>query len=128
VSNVLQALRKATEQNIAENPVTVVIRRKVYVQNASGGRTEQTRALPPFQGRLVTTKQLPRVYQPEAGMHQAVSGWALIAPHDADLRWGSDVVDEFKLVDGRSYRVVRVIPRGYNGEIYAVHALLEEVA
>jgi len=127
INLVIEALRVATERNISENPLTISAQRTEFLQDASGGRTAQVSTLPPFQGRLVTTKQLPRASQLEAGLHQTVAGWVLIAPYTADLRWGSGVMDKFT-AGGRSYRVVRVIVRSFAGATYALHALLEEVA
>ncbi|MGV8164643.1 MAG: hypothetical protein ACLKAK_07285 [Alkaliphilus sp.] len=128
MKSVIKDLRAANQRLINEDLVVIIIHRKEFISNPDGGRLQQVSVLPSFMGRIVTTKQRPRISQPEAGMRQVASGLVLIAPHDVFLRWGSDVVDEFTLPDGRAFQIARVILRSFGGETYAVHALLEEVS
>jgi len=126
-AKILLALREATSRLIAENPVEITIHRIEYVDDGAGGRVKQESDLPPFTGRLVPSRlSQVRISRNEAGGIQT-SAWTLIAPWDADLRAGSDVVDMFT-VDGQSFRVSRVVIRKYQGQITKIHAVLEEVS
>lgn len=123
----LKALRDSTARSIQENPVEITIHRIEFVDDGAGGRMSQESVLSAFTGRLVPFRQSRQNNsQNEAGQLQA-AGWILIAPWDATLKHGSDIEDTFA-VDGRTYRVVRVIQRMWQGEIYAVHAVVEEVS
>lgn len=121
----IQSLRDGTVKLISENPTTITIHRTEYKDDGAGGRYKDERDLPSFVGRLVPSKQQVQKRQNEAGEMQS-SGWTLIAPWDADIRAGSDVEDAF-LVKGKLYRVTRAIKRAYQGEVYAVHAAVEEL-
>ncbi|MEX0975041.1 MAG: hypothetical protein WD024_06835 [Bacillota bacterium] len=122
---VLEDLRKSTEILIAENPVQVAVHRVQSVDNGAGGRTPQPSDLPAFTGRLVASRRYQRV-QDEAAVAR-VAEFALLAPYNADLKDGSNVEDTFT-AGGKAYRVTRVIPRKWDGQVYSVHALLEEVS
>lgn len=122
----IEALRDATVRAIAENPIQVVIHRVEYQDDGAGGRIKFEVDLPAFTGRLVPSRSRSFGYQTEAGLVQ-LAPWVLLAPWDADLRAGSDVEDTFA-AGGRRYRVVRVIPRAWRGEVYTLHAELEEVS
>ncbi|HHY95088.1 MAG TPA: hypothetical protein GX513_08780, partial [Firmicutes bacterium] len=77
-------------------------------------------------GRLVPSRSRTFGRQTEAGLVQ-LAPWLLLAPWDADVRAGSDVEDTFT-VGGRRYRVVSMIRRAWLGEVYGLHAELEEVS
>ena len=110
---------------IDEDPVEITVHRVQYMDDGAGGRVAQESDLPPFTGRLVPSRQgEQRATQNEAGEIQ-LARWTLIAPWDADLQAGSNVQDSFS-VNGRRFRVRRVIVRKWRGETYAVHAALEE--
>lgn len=121
----LNALRAANQKSIQENPVEIAIHRVLFLPDSAGGRQKQEEDLPLFQGRIVPSKQQTKKRQDEAGEMQ-ISAWMLIAPWDADIKAGSGVTDTFQ-VNGRSFRVVRVIPRKFIGRVYSVHAVLDEV-
>ena len=120
---VLTAQRQATQRLIDENPVSIVIRREEFVQAATGGRVAQSTTLPSFQGRIVPTKRQLATRQDEAGRLR-LSHWTLIAPWSADIRAETDTFTAL----GRNFRVTGVIQRRLAGEIYTVHASLEEVS
>ena len=122
MTGVLAAKRQATAWLIAENPAEIIVTRREFVQSADGGRTEQVTVLSAFQGRLVPTgRQGASVRWDEAGkMH--LFDWSLVAPWSADVEVG----DTF-LANNRNFRVLRVVQRKYTGEVYSVHAELEEV-
>jgi len=124
----LKALRDATARSIQENPIEIAIHRVEYVDDGAGGRVSQENDLPAFVGRLAPSGQSHRhdQSQNEAGIIQTAD-WMLIAPWDADIRHGSNVEDTFT-VEERKYRVMRVIPRKWKGNVYAIHALVEEVS
>lgn len=121
----MKDLRRANQQLIDENPLAVVIQREEFVQALDGGRVSRVQTFPPFWGRLVPSKQQTGVSQTESGEIQR-SAWVLIAPWDADIRAGSGVTDTFQGY-GRNFRVVRVIPRRYREQLYAIHASIEEM-
>lgn len=123
----LEALREAHARAIAENPVEVAVHRVAWWDDGEGGRSKAESDLPPFNGRLVPGRQ--ERYGPdqdEAGIVQR-RRMMLLAPHDADLRAGSDIEDTFA-AGGRRYRVTWVTRRYYRSEIYAVQADVEEVS
>ena len=119
----LTARRQATQRLIDENPVSIVVRRQESIPDAAGGSTLMLSALTPFHGRIVPVgRRAASVRWDEAGkMH--LFDWTLIAPWDADVRLG----DTFS-VRGQNFRVDRVVHSRFGGEIYAVHAMLEEVS
>lgn len=117
----LEALRNAHARAIAEDPVEIVLHRVEVVDDGAGGNAKQEIDLPPFTGRLVPSRTQPRVVVSEAG-RASTFDWMLLAPHDADVRVG----DTFT-VNGRTFRVARVIDRRLGGEPFAVQAYLEEV-
>lgn len=119
----LTAMRQATQRLIDENPVSIVVRRQESIPDAAGGSTLMLSALTPFHGRIVPVgRRAASVRWDEAGkMH--LFDWSLVAPWSADVEVG----DTF-LADKRSFRVLRVIQREYTGEVYSIHADLEEVS
>lgn len=123
---VLKALRDATTMSIQENPVEIAIHRVEFVDDGAGGRVPQESDLPAFIGRLVPSRQSYRHGQNEAGEMQTAD-WILIAPWNADIKSGSNVEDTF-IVERREYRVMRVIPRMWQSEVYAINVLVEEVS
>jgi hypothetical protein len=123
---VLESLRDATVLLIAENPISITVRRVELKDDGAGGRYKEESDLASFAGRLVPSKQQVQKHQNEAGEIQ-FAGWMLIAPWDADVKAGSDMEDTF-IADNQKYRVERVIQRRYQGDVYAVHAVLEEVS
>lgn len=122
---IVKAQRHATARCINENPLGVVITRRTFVQHADGGRAEQTSVLPAFTGRLVPRKRVPRFVQDEAGLRQT-SELLLLAPHTADVRAGTEVLDSFT-ANGKQYRITEVVPRSYRGQVYSVHVHVEEM-
>ncbi len=122
----IEALRDATTRAIAENPVQVAIRRVEYADDGAGGRVKAEADVPVFAGRLVPSRFRGLSRQNEAGTVQ-LAPWVLLAPWNADVRAGSDVQDTFE-AGGKRYRIVRVIRRAWQGEVYALHAELEEVS
>jgi len=123
----LEALRDAHARAIAENPVEITVHRVAWSEDGEGGRSKTESDLPAFTGRLVPSRQQrfgPE--QDEAGLALRRSK-VLLAPHDADLRAGSEVEDTFT-VGGTRYRVAWVTKRCCRGEIYAVQADVEEVS
>ena len=117
---VAEVLRDAHARAIAENSTDIAVHRVTYVDDGAGGRIKQSTDLPPFQGRLVPARNQQASVN-EAGMLR-VAGWLLLAPWDSDLQ-----VDDTFSVDGRSFRVVRVVHRARSGIVYAVQAEVEEV-
>lgn len=123
---VLEAMRDATARIIAENPVSITVHRVEMKDDGAGGRYKEESDLASFAGRLAPSKQQQvQKRQNEAGEIQ-FAGWMLIAPWDVDVKAGSDVEDTF-LAKGKHYKVIRVMPRAYQGEVYAVHAAVDEV-
>lgn len=122
--DVVRALRQATRRSIEENHLEIAITRTQFTEDNAGGRQQHSVTPAPFLGRIVPVKQQVRYDRNEAGPF-IETRWMLIAVHYADMRAEPDVVDVFK-ADGRSFRVARVIPRRLNGELYAVHAMLQE--
>lgn len=122
----IEALRDVTARMIAENPVQVVVHRVEYLDDGAGGRVKLESDLPAFAGRLVPSRSRAFGRQTEAGLAQ-LAPWVLLAPWDADLQSGSDVEDTFT-VGSRCYRIIRVTRRAWQGEVYALHAELEEIS
>lgn len=120
----LETLRTNSATVIRENPVPIAIHRVEQTEGTDGGRTSQKSDLPAFTGRLVPSKD--HASQTNEAGPLALSGWLLLAPHDADLRAGDGVQDTF-VVGGRSFRVVQVLDRKWEGAVYSRQAVLEEV-
>lgn len=118
----LKALRDAHARAIAEDPVEITIHRVELVDDGAGGHIKQETDLPPFTGRVVPSRTQPRAVVTEAGPLSTFD-WLLLAPHDVDIRVGDTFVAREK-----TFRVRRVVDRRLAGEVFAVHAYLEEVA
>lgn len=122
----IAALRDATARAIAENPIVVAVHRVEYADDGAGGRVKLESDLPAFTGRLLPSWFRGLSRQNEAGTVQ-LAPWVLLAPWNADLQAGSNVQDTFE-AGGKRYRIVRVIPRAWQGQVYALHAELEEIS
>lgn len=123
---ILKALREANRKLISVNPVEIVVHRVELVPAEDGGFSDEDDYPPPFMGRIIPSRQQKRTYNSEAGELQ-INSWILIAPWDTDLKAGTSVTDAFSAM-GKSWRVSRVTPRLFGGEIYSIHVALEEVS
>lgn len=123
--NAVDVQRLANRRLIDENSVSITIRREELVSAPDGGRVLQVSILPPFQARLVPSKVQKRKIQDEGGELQT-SAWILIAPWNANINAGSGITDTFQAFE-RNFRISQVTPRKFAGQVYAVHAAVEEM-
>ena len=121
----LETLRANSAAVIGENPVSIAIHRVERTEGSDGGRASQESDLPAFTARLVPSTE--HAAQTDEAGPLAVSGWLLLAPHDADLRAGDGVQDTFA-AGGLSFRVVQVLDRKWEGQVYSRQAMLEELS
>lgn len=117
----VSTLRAAHAQLIAQNPVTVTVVRSDRQDDGAGGWIEQTRSWT-VELRLVPEHTQPTIQTNEAGVI-GLTGWAIYAPWDADIREGDELVTD----TGRTFRVIRVEQRAFQGLVYAVNGSAQEV-
>ena len=122
-----KALREAVRRVIAENPTEITVQRKEKVEQ-DGGFVEQENAVGPFTVRIFQKESsaLPQTVSTLAGTAQVDTRWGLLADHTADIRAGSNVVDEFEAA-GQRFRIIAVYPHILGDQIISYIADLERM-
>jgi hypothetical protein len=124
---VVDALRKAYKQSIAENPTQITIQRTEKV-NMGGYFDEVTSLHGPFTVRIFQQgSRIPHEISTLAGTKQIDKGWGLLADYQTDLRAGPNVKDEFDVPGLGHFVVVAVYPQKMRGEIIGYQVDLEKV-
>lgn len=125
---VVEALRRAQRQVIAENPVEITITRVEKVER-DGAFEEIEDTVGPFTVRVFQRNSgaAPQEVSTLAGTKLVDTRWGLIADHLADIRTGANVKDEFEAL-GCRFLVVAVYPQTAFGQVVGYQADLERVS
>lgn len=124
---VVEALRRAQQQVIAENPVEITITRIERVEQ-NGGFDELQSTAGPFTVRVFQRNSgaFPQEVSTLAGTKHVDTRWGLLADWQADIRAGANVKDEFEAF-GYRFLVVSVYPQTVYGQVVGYQADLERV-
>mgnify|MGYP000159202564 CR=1 FL=1 len=124
---IVEALRKAQAQAIAENPVQITVQRTEKV-DMGGHFNEVTSQHGPFTVRIFQQgSRIPHEISTLAGTKQVDKGWGLLADYQTDLRAGPNVKDEFDVTGLGHFLVIAVYPQRVQGQIVGYQADLERV-
>lgn len=118
--------RKITLAEITRSPVTVVISRKIKTDNGKGGWSTTEQVLPPQACRLHVVATRATDTSTEGGQQER-SQWGLLCAWDADIKHGTEVADTFTLPGRGTFKVLRVNPVLYLGQVVSKQVLLEEI-
>jgi len=127
MNRVVEALRRAQQQVIAENAVQVTITRTEKVET-DGAFEEQTSMVGPLTVRIFqrSSGSAPQDISTLAGTKKVDTRWGLLADWQADIRSGANVKDEFEAY-GQRFLVVAVYPQTAFGQVVGYQADLERV-
>lgn len=128
MNRVVEALRRAQRQVIAENAVQVTITRTEKIE-AEGAFQEQTSTIGPLTVRVFqrNSGSAPQEVSTLAGTKHVDTRWGLLADWQADIRSGANVKDEFEAF-GYRFLVVAVYPQMAFGQVIGYQADLERVS
>jgi len=112
---------------IAQNPVTVTVRRTEQVEK-DGGLAEVKTEHGPYTVRIFPVGyRWPQEIAGLAGEKQVDRSWSLLADDQTDLRAGPKVQDEFDAGELGHFMVRAVYPQVIQGEKVGLQADLERV-
>lgn len=128
--NTISALRAAHRRAIRENPATVTVER-VTLTPENGHMARAESELGPYTVRVVSDYGRARDVTALPGAVK-LSGWLLLAEHDADIQatsGGSDVqvTDTIEVPLLGRFEVKTVHPLRLHGETYGLQAVIERV-
>lgn len=127
--NFVEQRKKDVAFTIAENPTEITIEREEYIPTG-GGRKKVKSTAGPFRVRIFTQggKQMAvKVVSGTAGAKHDDDTWAFLADSEADIRAGTNVIDEFT-IDGIRFRVTMAIPRYWQGQRTSIDGTLKVVS
>ena len=128
MKSVVDALRRAQQQVIKENPVQVTIVRTEKIER-EGAFQEQTSTIGPLTVRVFQRNSgaTPQEVSTLAGTKHVDTKWGLLTDWQADIRAGANVKDEFEAFGSR-FLVVAVYPQISFGQVVGYQADLERVS
>ncbi len=122
----LEARRRDIARTIARNPTTITIVRTTKVRSGGGFAEIQSQA-GPFTVRIFGKRPgAPRLTSNPLGDTAKGAGWGMLANHQADIRAGQDVTDEFDTLQGR-FRVAAVRPQIVDSDTAGYQCDLERI-
>jgi len=125
----LVALRRQhTKWAIQQNPTTITIHRTEKID--MGGYFEEVESeIGPFVVRVYQQGTLiPQEVSTLAGTKQVDRTWGMLMDHEADVKVGSNVLDEFEVPALGKFQVLEVYPQVVKGELVGYQAVLEKVS
>jgi hypothetical protein len=118
--------RQHTEWSIQQNPVQIFINRTEKIKSG-GGFTEVKSSKGPFTVRLFQQGlKTPQDVSTLAGTKKVDKGWGMIADFRADLKSGTNVIDEFDTKDGH-FRIINIYPQTVFDQTVGYQCDLEKV-
>ena len=119
--------RELTAFSIGQNPVSITITRTEKVP-ADGGFNEQISTKGPFTVRLYqqTVSRSTQDISVPAGSKKVDKGWGMLADYLADVKAGTDIIDEFDAIGGH-FKIVNVNPQIVNNQAVGYQCDLERV-
>ena len=125
----LVALRRQhTKWAIQQNPTTITIHRIEKID--AGGYFEEIESeVGPFTVRIYQYGTwVPQEVSTLAGTKQVDRTWGMLMDHEADVKVGSNVLDEFEVPALGKFQVLEVYPQVVKGELVGYQAVLEKVS
>jgi hypothetical protein len=125
----LVALRRQhTKWAIQQNPTTITIRRTEKID--AGGYFEEIESeVGPFVVRIYQYGTwIPQDVSTLAGTKQVDRTWGMLMDHEADVKAGSNVLDEFEVPGLGKFQVLEVYPQVVKGELVGYQVALEKVS
>ena len=80
-----------------------------------------------YRGKKIHLSQ-DLVYFRDTGTKQVETAWGLLAGYEAEIKAGSNVLDEFEVTDLGKFQVLAVYPQIVQGQIVGYQADLEKVS
>jgi len=120
--------RQHTKWAIQQNPVEIIIQRTEKVD--MGGYFDEVESEHgPYTVRIFQKgSRIPQEVSTLAGTKQVEAAWGLLADHEAEIKAGTNVLDEFEVTDLGKFQVLAVYPQIVQGQIVGYQADLEKVS
>lgn len=120
--------RQHTKWAIQQNPVEITIQRTEKVD--MGGYFDEVESEhSPYTVRIFQKgSRIPQEVSTLAGTKQVEAAWGLLADHEAEIKAGTNVLDEFEVTDLGKFQVLAVYPQIVQGQIVGYQADLEKVS
>ena len=120
--------RQHTKWAIQQNPVEITIQRTEKVD--MGGYFDEVESEHgPYTVRIFQKgSRIPQEVSTLAGTKQVEAAWGLLADHEAEIKVGTNVLDEFEVTDLGKFKVLAVYPQLVQGQIVGYQADLEKVS
>lgn len=120
--------RQHTKWAIQQNPVEITIQRTEKVD--MGGYFDEVKSEHgPYTVRIFQKgSRIPQEVSTLAGTKQVEAAWGLLADHEAEIKAGTNVLDEFEVTDLGKFQVLAVYPQIVQGQIVGYQADLEKVS
>lgn len=125
VMSLLETRRRMLTFSIQQNPATITIHRTEKVRQG-GGFAEVKTPLDPITVRIFQQKDnVVRVISDVSGLKEKVTDFGMLADHNADIRDGPNVRDEFDVPGLGHFVVVSVTKMLQSGEVVGYQVDLE---
>ncbi len=114
--------------NIQQNPTTIVINRTEKT-DLGGYFEERESEVGPFVVRIYQYGTwIPQDVSTLAGTKQVDRTWGMLMDYEADVKAGSNVLDEFEVPGMGRFQVLEVYPQKVKGKIVGYQVVLEKVS
>jgi len=120
--------RQHTKWAIQQNPTTITIHRTEKID--MGGYFEEVESeVGPFVVRIYQYGTwTPQEVNTLAGTKQVDRTWGMLMDHEAEIKAGANVLDEFEVTDLGKFQVLAVYPQIIQGQVVGYQADLEKVS
>ena len=126
--NDVQRLRIDVKHIINENPVTIQITKKEYVDDGAGGKAEVITLATEFTGRIFSTAVKPAIEMIQPAGMQHRNEYKLVSPFDADIEEVTENVKQTFTVDNVAYFITELAIIKYAGSVISKEAMLTKVS
>lgn len=118
--------RQHTKWAIEQNPTTITIHRTEKID--MGGYFEEVESeVGPFVVRIYQYGTwAPQDVSTLAGTKQVDKTWGMLMDYEADVKAGSNVLDEFEVPGLGKFQVLEVYPQVVKGELVGYQVILEK--
>ena len=120
--------RQHTKWAIEQNPTTITIHRTEKID--AGGYFEEIESeVGPFTVRIYQYgTRIPQDVSTLAGTKQVDRTWGMLMDYEADVKAGSNVLDEFEVQGLGKFQVLEVYPQKVKDKIVGYQVTLEKVS
>jgi hypothetical protein len=120
--------RQHTKWAIEQNPTTITIYRTEKID--AGGYFEEVESeVGPFVVRIYQYGTwAPQEVNTLAGTKQVDKTWGMLMDYEADVKAGSNVLDEFEVLGLGRFQVLEVYPQKVKDKIVGYQVILEKVS